>query len=339
MKKVYVAVILFIVSSISLWATNMNNIDNGVNKIASVLIAKMHKYHIERVAMGDIATNGIQSMFERYIDTELVNAIISKDLEDIHIIERRRLSEVLHEQKLGSVGLLEKNTRAAIGKILGAGAIISGETTVTSKEIKVNIRLYAVETGSILAAPSFTFKRNETIDELMTEPVMYNRNLPLRRERKTAIKFQNRVSQKIGYILVTVLNVKKVKNEVHITLKFVSTRKKIGASVAIYAEGSDNIADFWKFLPRPKMIELSDENGYAYRFKNTTMKYAKTGKDWTTVYPRSEQIVKFIFANSSEVSVGKRLTFSVLMRTAMADHNGKPTLSSATLYLDGLVPN
>jgi TolB-like protein len=317
----------------------MQNIDKGVAQVCQSLFKTMDSAHIHRVAIGDFQTNSTKSMFERYIENEIVNHLVTKAYAKVQVIERRRLSEVLTEQKLGSTGLLEKDTRAVIGKILGAGAIVSGETIVTSKEVKVNVRLYAVDTGRIMAAPSFTFLRDETIDELMTEPVMGNKRKDLFQEYKSIRKHQNRSMQKIEYILVTVKEVKRVGEQIHITLKFASTRKKVGASVAIYAEGSDNIADFWKFFPRPKLAELSDEQGHSYRFKNSTMKYAKTMNDWTTIQPNSEQIIQFTFQKNRKFEFGKKLTLSLLIRTATMGKNGKPRLSSATLYLENLVAN
>ena len=169
MKKM---LLFFLIGTIGVFANHMDEIDKGIGKAASSIKATLQKAHIDRVAVGHFRTNGMTSMFERYIENEIVNALVSKASDAVQVIERRRLSEVLQEQKLGSMGLLEKSTRSAIGKILGAGAIISGETIVTSDEAKVNIRLYAVTTGKILDAQSFTLTRNRTIDELMAEAAM-----------------------------------------------------------------------------------------------------------------------------------------------------------------------
>lgn len=336
MKKI---VLLLLFCFIATSANTMDKIDESVAKVTSGLIDKIQKEHIYRVAMGDFQTNGVKSMFERYIENEIVNTMVSRASDTVQVIERRRLSEVLKEQRLGSMGLLEKSTRAAIGKILGVGAIVSGETIVTSKETKVNVRLYAVATGKILVAESFALTRDSTIDELMIEPVMGVTQRESSGAHATHVKYQNRAKQKIEYILVTVKDVKELDNEIMLTLKFVSMHRNIGASVAVYANGSDNIADFWKFFPRPKIIKLTDSSGNNYRFKSTTMKYAKTIHDWTTIQPRSEQIVQFIFSKKRDESVGQYLTFTFLIYTVTADKKGKVHKSSATLYFDKLVAN
>ena len=326
-------------SMVVLSASTMDTIDKHVAQITSTLMDAMQKEHISRIAIGDFQTNGVKSMFERYVENEIVNAIASKASNRIKVIERRRLSEVLEEQKLGSMGLLEKSTRAAIGKILGAGAIVSGETIVTTKEAKVNVRLYAVTTGRILLAESFTLTRDNTTDELMSEPVLDVSKRVVSKSHTTHAKFHNRAKQKIDYILVTVKDVKILESKIVVTLKFVSMRRDMGASVAVYAEGSDNIADFWKFFPKPKIVTLSDSNHNSYPFKSTTMKYAKTRHDWTTIQPNSEQIVQCIFSKKRGESVGKYLTFTLLIYTVTADKKGKARKSSATLYFDGLVAN
>ena len=327
----------FMSSIVMVFAGSMQKIDKGIGHVCSTMIETMQRTHIRRVAIGDFQTNSVKSMFERYIENEMVNCLVSQAYGRVQVIERRRLSEVLEEQKLGATGLLEKDTRAAIGKILGAGAIISGETIVTAKEAKVNVRLYAVETGQIMAAPSFTFERDDTIDALLTEPVMENRRSDLLKSSTSPIlKHTNRSKQTIGYLLITVKNVYLSGSDITITLSIASMKSKVGGSVAIYAEGSDNIADFWKFFPRPKSAKLFDSSGHHFRFKHTTMKYAKTYQDWTTIQPGSEQIVEFVFKGANKQNIQMPLTLSVLIKTAMQDRNGKPRISSATLYLDRL---
>ena len=50
----------------------MDTIDIGVKKIASILIDQIHQENIHRIAIGDFQTNGVKSMFERYIENEIV---------------------------------------------------------------------------------------------------------------------------------------------------------------------------------------------------------------------------------------------------------------------------
>lgn len=336
MKKM---LLFFLIGTIGVFANHMDEIDKGIDTVAASIKAALQQAHIRRVAVGHFRTNGMISMFERYIENEIVNALVSKASDTVQVIERRRLSEVLQEQKLGSMGLLEKSTRAAIGKILGAGAIISGETIVTSDEAKVNVRLYAVTTGKILDAQSFTLTRNRTIDELMAEAVTSGKKELVMSEHASHPKFRNRAQQKIGYLLVRAEEVQVRDREIVVTLRFVSMHRKAGAAIAVYAEGSDNIADFWKFFPKPKIATLTDSDGRSYRFKSTTLKYGKTQSDWTKIYPGEPQIEQFVFAKEKGEEVGKTLTFSFLVYLATVDKQGNARMTSKTLYLDHLRAN
>ena len=71
--------------------------------------------------------------------------------EDIKVIERTRLRQVIKEQELGSSGLVESTTAAKIGRILGVDSIVLG--TLTYMEVKegTSIGFGPFETSSVEA--------------------------------------------------------------------------------------------------------------------------------------------------------------------------------------------
>lgn len=87
------------------------------------------------------------------------------------LIERSKMNKLLEEQKLGMTGVINPNTAAKAGKILGLNAIITGSVsqfgsktegsdyliTKTKRQIveaTVDVRVVDVETGQILYADS-----------------------------------------------------------------------------------------------------------------------------------------------------------------------------------------
>jgi len=87
------------------------------------------------------------------------------------VIERSKLDKVMEEQKLQASGAIDPNTVAAVGKILGLNAIVTGAVSecgvksegseyllIQSKrqtaEAVVDIRVVDVETGQVLLADS-----------------------------------------------------------------------------------------------------------------------------------------------------------------------------------------
>ncbi len=47
-----------------------------------------------------------------------------------HVIERQQLLQILREQRLGQVGVLDANTMARVGKVLGVDSVVLGNVTV-----------------------------------------------------------------------------------------------------------------------------------------------------------------------------------------------------------------
>jgi len=68
------------------------------------------------------------------------------------VIERRLLQKVLEEQKIGATGIIDKESVAQLGKLLGVKAVVTGTVLTLGGVIEVNARLISIETGSIIAA-------------------------------------------------------------------------------------------------------------------------------------------------------------------------------------------
>ncbi len=169
LKHILIGLALFLFSNAA-YADEMEKLNSGIGILADKIVKQMQSHQVKLIAMGDFGNSNGKTQFERNIEIGLVNSIVTKNLNDISVIERKNLSEVLKEQKLGNTGLLAKKTRSKLGEILGVEAIVTAETTVLKRKVTVNVRMYSITTGRILAAPSYTFLRSETIDELLDQP-------------------------------------------------------------------------------------------------------------------------------------------------------------------------
>jgi TolB-like protein len=91
---------------------------------------------------------GLQSM----LTTDLTG------IPGVQVIERQQLKDVLAELDLGKSGLkagrMDKSTIAKIGKLAGASRLLGGSFTVVGGKMRLDGRLYAVETGEVLMAAS-----------------------------------------------------------------------------------------------------------------------------------------------------------------------------------------
>ncbi len=81
----------------------------------------------------------------------------------IEVIERKLLKKILEEMKLESTGIIDPDTTRKLGKLLGAGALVTGTLNdLSEKKTEVNARIIQTETGKILAAGRTVVKRTWT---------------------------------------------------------------------------------------------------------------------------------------------------------------------------------
>ena len=81
------------------------------------------------------------------------------------VVERALLKKIVDEQKLGMTGLIDENSTAQLGKILGVKTIISGSVLQFQDTIEVNARIINVSTGSIVAAENLRSKNSDNLKE------------------------------------------------------------------------------------------------------------------------------------------------------------------------------
>lgn len=92
-------------------------------------------------------------------DKLLLSGITDQLLQNsrIQLVERALLDTLLKELKLSTSELTDRRTALALGKILAARLMLSGQITYTGPQTQVSMRLIETETGRISAAVSETF--------------------------------------------------------------------------------------------------------------------------------------------------------------------------------------
>jgi TolB-like protein len=74
--------------------------------------------------------------------------------QNLRLIDREHLAEVLREQMISATDLADPRTRLRVGKILGAKYFIFGTYTIASGQAALTARMDSVETGQIVQADS-----------------------------------------------------------------------------------------------------------------------------------------------------------------------------------------
>ncbi|WP_428262482.1 CsgG/HfaB family protein [Haliangium sp.] len=94
----------------------------------------------------DSLGKGLQSM----LTTDLTRASA------LSLVERARLRDLEGELELGRSGMIDGATAARIGKLAGATHLLGGTFTVHGASMRIDARLFAVETGRVLLAEEIT---------------------------------------------------------------------------------------------------------------------------------------------------------------------------------------
>jgi TolB-like protein len=74
------------------------------------------------------------------------------EVERFELVERERLGDIRAELELGQSELIDKKTAVRIGKLAGATHLIAGSYTVAGARMRIDARLFAVDTGTIVHA-------------------------------------------------------------------------------------------------------------------------------------------------------------------------------------------
>ena len=97
----------------------------------------------------------------------LITAFVQEGRFDV--VERRLLEKILQEQKLGVSGVVDSESIARLGKVLGAKIVVTGSVMKLRQFMEVNARLINVENGSIIAAEKVKSESATKLEALVTE--------------------------------------------------------------------------------------------------------------------------------------------------------------------------
>jgi tetratricopeptide (TPR) repeat protein len=97
----------------------------------------------------------LQEGEERLLASGIVDQLLEQGR--VQIVERAILDRLLEELKLGTSKLVDRNTALAVGKIVAARLILSGQLVYSDRQTQISMRLIETETGRITAAVKESF--------------------------------------------------------------------------------------------------------------------------------------------------------------------------------------
>jgi TolB-like protein len=107
-----------------------------------------------RVAVIDFEQKAFQEFQGKQIGEIIAEWLITSmaNTGRFEVVERAQLKKILQEQQLGVSGMINQETAAKMGELLGVKVIVSGSVIQIGNTYDVNARLISVQDGSIIKA-------------------------------------------------------------------------------------------------------------------------------------------------------------------------------------------
>jgi len=157
MKKIIVSLVIISTFSINtVYSQDNVHLDKAIQEVADYLETRLPAHSV--VAVLNVKSDN--QALSSYIIGELVNIIITRG--NLIPVDRENLSLVQGELQFHLSGDVSEESAQAIGKILGAQTIISGEIiAINNKMYRLEIKAISVETAAIQG----TVSKNIQIDK------------------------------------------------------------------------------------------------------------------------------------------------------------------------------
>jgi len=122
-----------------------------------------------RVAVIDFEQKAFQEFQGKQIGEIVAEWLITSlaNTGRFEVVERAQLQKILKEQQLGISGMINQETAAKMGELLGVKVIVSGSVIQIGNTYDVNARLISVEDGSIIKAERIRGVGLDGVERLM----------------------------------------------------------------------------------------------------------------------------------------------------------------------------
>jgi hypothetical protein len=122
-----------------------SNLDQAVSNVSGVLADKIPQKFT--IAVANVSSTDTKT--SEYIIGELEFHFVSSG--KFRIVDRKRLDQIMREQKFQMSGNVSDDSAVSIGNMLGADVIIIGEVTENSPNKRLSAKAIDVTTGEILS--------------------------------------------------------------------------------------------------------------------------------------------------------------------------------------------
>ena len=99
-----------------------------------------------------VVVNDTLAEMSDFLTAEVASTLNEKG--NYRIVEREKLLIALEELHLGNSGLVDEQSRLRIGQVLGVQVMVFGGYQVIGEQMRIDLRMVAVETGAVVSTAS-----------------------------------------------------------------------------------------------------------------------------------------------------------------------------------------
>jgi len=133
---------------------------------SQILFGNITDPNLMTLCIAPLANNTDSKEYDAFADglSDLLVAALN-DYNNIRIVERQRLDQILKEQQLSLTGLVQPTTALKVGKLLKADSIIIGGMTKPKDKFIVNLHLYDVDSSRLLASKMIQSESDQIVEK------------------------------------------------------------------------------------------------------------------------------------------------------------------------------
>ena len=146
------------------------------------------------------------------------------------------------------------------------------------------------------------------------------------------------INQYNEYLQTTLHSFEVIDDKINIVLEFTNISKKRWLGVALKANGSDGMADYWKFLPQARG-KITDNKGNEYGISDVSgLGFAKTSDDWTILEYGKSFYATLSLSNNQIVFSGDNYSLSLEIWLAYRDLKRIEQKRPVVIYMSNIKP-
>jgi hypothetical protein len=151
-------------------ASAQKSLSDGIDDLATKLARSYGSGAKGRVAIVPLrALAGSENLLGTYIAEILTNSFFEAGYRDM--VERQMLDRAIQELKLNLTGMIDPESAKKIGKFLNADFVVGGTMTEFTGEVSVICRMFAVQTGEVVAVATTKIVKDDSVKSMLTKVV------------------------------------------------------------------------------------------------------------------------------------------------------------------------